>query len=473
LNHCCAIIAIAVVGLTGCARFQPRPIAPAETAAKLESRSLSDLGFKAFLEKNLHKQFIEWPLKSWDFETLNLAALYYHPSLDVARAQWNVARGGEVTAGERPNPVLSAIPGYDVSARAPLSPWIPAVTFDLPIETMGKRGYREAQAQHLSESARLNIAATAWQVRSNLRSAVIDFTAAREREKLLAQQLEIQRRILELLEQRLQAGAIASSEEALVQIAEQRLRLDLVKAQATSAEARARVAEAIGLPVAQLAGMEFYYDLSGNLPDPRTLVTREIRLQALQSRSDILALLAEYEASQSALQLQVAKQYPDIHLGPGYQFDQGDSKLTLALTAELPILNQNQGPIAEAEAKRAETAARFVALQSKVISGIDRALAVYRATSAQIQGLDNLAAKQKRQSEVVEAQVKAGAADQLDLANARLELATSELVQLDGKITLHQSVAALEDALQRPIDLMKPVLLERSPRPQAMKERKP
>jgi outer membrane protein TolC len=66
--------------------------------------------------------------------------------------------------------------------------------------------------------------------------------------------------------------------------------------------------------------------------------------------------LAEYNASQSALQLEIAKQYPDIHLNPGYEFDQGDNKWSPGLTVTLPILNQNKGPIAEAEAKRTEAA---------------------------------------------------------------------------------------------------------------------
>src|SRR3954447_2549591 len=111
-------MAVAAMGLAGCARFEPRPILPAESASCLEARSLVDPAFKAFLQKNLQKEFTDWPQTNWDFEGLSLAALYYHPSLDVARAQWNVARGGEVTAGERPNPTISAVPGYDFSATS-------------------------------------------------------------------------------------------------------------------------------------------------------------------------------------------------------------------------------------------------------------------------------------------------------------------------------------------------------------------
>ena len=162
--------------------------------------------------------------------------------------------------------------------------------------------------------------------------------------------------------------------------------------------------------------------------------------------------MAEYAASQSALRLEIARQYPDIHLGPGYQYDQGDHKFSLSVTAELPLLNQNQGPIAEAEARRAAAAARFVALQAKVIAEIDRAVSGYRVSQETLSTLESLAASQKKQSEVAAAQFKVGAADQLDLLNAQIELGASELLQLNGRVKLQQSLGALEDAVARPIE---------------------
>jgi outer membrane protein TolC len=182
----------------------------------------------------------------------------------------------------------------------------------------------------------------------------------------------------------------------------------------------------------------------------------------LQRRADILAGLAEYAASQSALQLEIAKQYPDLHLGPGYQFDQGDHKFTFGLTVELPILNQNQGPIAEAEAKRGESAARFVALQAKVITEIDRAAAAYRVTRENLFALESLSSEQQKQAQLVEAQMKAGAAARMDLVNAQLELASGELVRLDAQVRQQQALAALEGGLQSPGDAVRPAVLEQA-----------
>src|SRR5439155_9756322 len=124
----------------------------------------------------------------------------------------------------------------------------------------------------------------------------------------------------------------------------------------------------------------------------------------------------------------------------------------LGITFELPVLNQNQGPIAESKARREEAAARFTELQAKVIGEIDRAVAAHRVAREQSATSDSLLAAERQQQQSVEAQLKAGTADQLDMLNAQLELGVAMLAQLDGQARLQQSLGALEDALQRPMD---------------------
>ena len=470
MNHRSVIFALVL--LAGCARFHPQPILPGENAARLNARTLDNAQLRAFLEKNLNRPFDSWPPRSWDFETLTLVAFYYHPSLDVARAQWQVAQGGEITASALPNPTLTATPGYDFNYSG-LSPWLPAVEFDIPVETAGKRGYRKAQARHQAESARLNIAAAAWQVRANLHTCLIDLTAARARGEILRRQISVQEKVNAALDQQLQAGAIAAFDVTQSRIALGKLQLDLADARQQEADARVRVADAVGLPARAVADVDFAYDLSSRPPSANELTSDRVRDEALTNRADILSALADYAASQAALQLEIAKQYPDIHLGPGYQFDHGEHTITLAISAELPILDQNQGPIAEAAAHRAEMAARFNALQAKVTTDIDRATATYRVNTESVAMLDSLAAAQKSQSDAVAQQFQAGASDQVDVLNSQLELAAGELAQLDARVKLQESFAALEDAVQRPIGAVNASVLQPSPRPQAMNQNQP
>jgi len=158
---------------------------------------------------------------------------------------------------------------------------------------------------------------------------LLDFVAAQWREAVLSSQTSLQQKIVTSLEQRQQAGAVSGAELGLVRVALAKAQAELADVQRQQAEARARVAEAVGVPVSALNGIELSFDFSSPtaLDD---LTSSDARREALQSRADILSALAEYDASQSALQLEIAKQYPDVHLSPGYQWDQGENKWQLA-----------------------------------------------------------------------------------------------------------------------------------------------
>jgi cobalt-zinc-cadmium efflux system outer membrane protein len=447
-----AIIFAAIIS-AGCAHFKPQPISPEKTAAQFETRRLDDTGLKKFLEQNLGHEMTGWPETSWDLPELTLVAFYFHPSLEVARAQWLVASAGLKTAGARPNPSVTVTPGYDSQIPGNYSPWLIPVTFDLPVETAGKRGKRIAEAEKVAESARWNFVSAVRQIRSGIRASLLDFVFTGRRAALLQSQFATQQQIVKLLQQRFDAGEISRPELTIAQIALSKTQLDLSDARSKQADAHSRLAEALGLSEAALNGKNLNFDFT--TPDIGQLSSADARNVALRSRADILAALADYAAAEDDLRLQVAKQYPDLHFGPGYAWNSGnagDSQWSLGLTLELPILNQNQGPIAEAEARRKLAAAKFAELQSQVIGEIDRSVAGFRVAREQVQtGNESLAAEQQQQKSA-QAQLEAGAADQLDSLNAQLEFSNAMLAQLDNEAKLQSAFGSLEDAVQCPTE---------------------
>ena len=198
-----AVLAAGLWLLAGCTHFQSRPISPDAMGAALTARSLQDEGLRRFLTKNLGREPVAWPLPKWDFESLTLVAFYYQPSLEVARAQWEVARSAVKTAAARPNPTLTVTPGYDTSVSGGTSPWFPAIDLDFLLETARKREYRVAIEQLAAEAARLEVLASAWQVRSELRRAVIEVAVAGHRSELLRQQAGLQGELRALLPHRM------------------------------------------------------------------------------------------------------------------------------------------------------------------------------------------------------------------------------------------------------------------------------
>lgn len=449
---------LCLLAAAGCVHYQPKPLSADKTADQLESRSLTNNTLRHFLEQNLHQEFTGWPLATWDLDNLTLAAFYFNPNLEVARAEWRAATGAVKSAAEMPNPTTTASLLHQPVPDAP-SPWIPTINFDLPIETAGKRRVRTEKAKHLSESARLNIATSAWQVRSQLRSGMVDLISAEERLNLVQREVALREELVGRMQNQFQAGEISAFDLNTARLTLIRARADAADAQRQLAEARPRLAAALGMSSTGLGEAQFRFDLTG-LGKIEELTSSDVRRLALLGRSDILGALADYEASQSALQLEVAKQYPDVHLSPGYSWNAGsagENDWQIGATVELPILNQNQGAIAEAAGRREASAARFRALQEKIINDIDAAVASFRASQTNSAAFDRLVAAQQGQQQAMLAQFQAGAVDRVEVLNAELELSAVQLARFESQVKVQQAVGALEDAVQRPFELPKAI----------------
>ncbi len=441
-----------VVPLSTCARYQARPISPARSLEDFEGRRLDDPRLDTFL--TARGEIAAWPPRRWELRDLTLAAFYFSPALDVARAQWAVARGGVLTAGGRPNPTLTGGTGYNTTTpRSEITPWIPEVSLDLPIEVAGKRGIRIAGARQRSEAARLSLLTAAWQVRSRVRQAFIGLYVAHRTDSLLARQREIRTEALAILENQRAVGEASPAEVTQARVALAESRVAALDASQAAVRARTELADAIGVPPAALDSITL--DFSELARAQLGVPDREARRRALIHRSDILASLADYEASQRDLQLEVRKQYPDLSLGPGYQLDQTDTKWTLLVSLPLPLLNRNQGPIAEAEARREEAAARFVALQSRVLAQVEGAVASARGAVSQVQAADTLLQALGRQEATARAAYDVGEISRLDLLGLQAEAVATALARLDALSRAQAAVGALEDAMQTPLDMEK------------------
>lgn len=434
--------------LTGCQHYAPAPLDPSRSAAALQSRSFLDPGLHAFVTAVPGRGAAEWPPKAWTLDDLTLVALYFNPSLELARAEWAASRAAMTTAGASPNPVLNVTPGLSANAPAGISPWFPTVTLDVPLETAGKRAHRIAVATHLADAARLATISEAWRVRGELRAALLEDRLLFRRVQELQRQDAVRERIQGMLDQRFQAGAVSRLEAGSGRLARTRSAADLAEAQRQWRSGRARLARVLGLPLDPVSPV-VVADGPFSPPDrPPGFDLGAARESALTHRADVLAALSTYAASESQLRLEIAKQYPDLHLAPGYQFDQGEHKWSLGLSVELPVLNRNQGPIAEARARRDAEAVRFLTLQAKILADLERALDSCKAAEAQVAGFSKLRRDADEQMVRLKAGVDAGSADRMDLELALLERGATELswIEVEGRHDL--AVGELEDALQ-------------------------
>ena len=205
-----AILLCTLSGLAGCAfqKYRAKPLSPPQTSAALEARTLSDPGLRQFLAAG-SRPSSSWHLAEWDLPSLTLAAFYYNPALQIARARVAQAEAAIVTARARPNPNLSGDAGGET---APESPWIAGFVGSLPLETAGKRGHRITAAQRAADVARWDLAVSAWKVRAQVRSTLLEYMAAGRNLNLLQAEERLRAEQLQLLEHRLAVGMIPRPE---------------------------------------------------------------------------------------------------------------------------------------------------------------------------------------------------------------------------------------------------------------------
>lgn len=418
------IAAVCAIATAGCVRYTPQPITAAQGAADLQGATLGG--------------------GTWDRARFMATASKMHPDMGIARAKLATAQAAVITAGARPNPSL----GFSATNTARLlggaSPWTNGFTLDVPVETAGKRRHRIAQAQALVNAAALNLSTAERLAQSKVRSSLFALFAARQRAELLAKQESDQAETVKLFDARIAAGEASRVESLQARLQFNQSRLQSREAQKVSAEARATLAAALGVSLHALEPVRISFTGIESLPAQPA--ERRLRRAALTGRPDVLATLAEYAATDAALHLEIAKQWPDVHLGPGYSFDQGQDKWTIGFNLTLPLLDQNRGPIAEALAKRNEAAANFNAAQAKALAELELALARYRGAVTKLETADQLLAAQERQQRSVEALFKAGENDRLTLVSAQVELQAARLLRLDSLIEAQQALGALEDA---------------------------
>lgn len=428
-------------------KYHAAPLSPPATAASLESRSLTNPVLRQFVAAS-GVQVAPWPPTQWNLADLTLAAFYYSPALQVARARVAEADAAIVTAGEKPNPSVSVDLGGETS---PESPWVAGVGFSLPIETAGKRGYRVSEAQHLANVARWNLASTAWTVRAQVRSSLIDYLAARRSLSLVQTEEQLRAEQIKLLEQRLAVGMIPRPEVDAARILHTQTLLAVQTARGRVSQAQAELAAAIGVPAAALNAAQIAWPNFDQLPAAGSLNPDAIQSDAVLNRIDIHQALGQYAAAEAALRLEIARQYPNIDLGPSWAYEEGSHLISLGADAILPIRNRNQGPIAEAKARREEMAAHFLAVQAAGIAASEQALAGYRSALDELAQAGQLLQQSRDQEKTTQRAFESGESDRVALNGTQLETAVTALAQFDALYKAQQALGALENAIQRPL----------------------
>jgi len=440
--------------LAACTALPPR--APADPAHSAQ----------AFAARRLDGSLGGLPpaASGWDREAWFRAALALNPQLAEARAAAMAVAAGERTAAERPNPNQNLFGEYVVAAASSAA-WLYGLSLEFLVPRAGERGRAMASAALQTQAAEADVEEAIWRVRSEVRQALLDVNYAHDEAALLATLVTDREALLASNRALAQAGEIAQSETLAQDLELARARQRLVRAQALATDAEARLAAAVGVPVAALDGIPLRWEHWADIGALTATGSDEWRSAALIGRPKLVHALREYDMTDIALQSEVAKRWPQFHVTPGYAWDKSglrqdtlDDTLhdtlhdnELGVSFELPIFNRHEGPIGEALARRKLAGEHLQAVQAELFEEIERADRAWPQAQQAWRDADGADALARQQHAAQERAFSAGATDRATLLAARLETTEAELMTLEAAYNAQVAFAALESAYRRPL----------------------
>ncbi len=407
------LVALAGLGVTGCVRYQPRPIDPAEYVSQYRTRRLDDSATVTWVARWSGAPAPE----GWTDRQLAVAALRLRAELPRARAGWLAARAGEKSAGARPQPGVNADVERAVSGGRGEAPWVVGVGALLTFELGGKRAARVQEARARSVAAEAGLATEAWSIVSETRRAALDVVLAEAARGGAALELAAIAKVQALEQQGFAEAALSASEMSRTGAEVEEVRVSVAAAERARIDARAALAGAVGIPPRALDSVTVLPVTVTACENLETLGVDSLLEAAVKTRPEIARALAGYAGAEASLRLQIARQYPDLELGPGFIWDQGIHRWTLAFAVPALLAFRNRAPIVQAEAERSAAGARLVEVQDSVLREVG--LAAERCRGARLE-------QQAADSQVVAAG--------RNLARARAAYARGETARLDAAL---------------------------------------
>jgi outer membrane protein TolC len=440
------------LGACGFTKYVAKTIDPAVNVARFESKDPAGEAFHQYLLSSGYTES-QLPLQQWGIEELTYCALFFHPSLDVARAQWRAAEAAVNTAGVRPIPNFNSEASRS-SAEQDSSPYAFEFSIDVQIETANKRNIRIENASHLSEAAKLEIAQMAWGLRNQVALSLNEYQFNLQLSQVLQSETLQREEIVNIFQKRLGLGEASNVELSTANLLLQAARLELITRQQNQSVLISKLAGNLGLSLAKTAAIPLFNEPLNSAAQAQAWdqnVTADIQATAVFNRLDIRIALERYAAAEARLKLEIAKQYPNIIISPGYAYAPGDRTWSLGLSGLLTLLQKNRIPIAEATQLREVEAAQFDALQTRVMTEASIANAELLQAKKLLDYQANVMAQQQQNTTLVAQRFAAGEVDRLTLALAKLENYVAEKNVVMANYQLKIALTKLENTLQRPL----------------------
>jgi len=299
-------------------------------------------------------------------------------------------------------------------------------------QELAEREYEIAQAEALSEATERFIAVL----------------AAQKRLLLVGEQLELTKRVMKTVEDRIATGKTAAIEKVRFQTlaAEAHLRED--KARQGLTAARQALATLWGSEVVDFSTAQGPFETVQSLPDWSELVSRVVH-----SPETALRKSASRRADRT-LALEQANRIPDLTFSLGVRNDQdtGDNALLAELSIPLPIFDRNQGMVAAARLRKAKAEDEAKSAQLQLRAALAESWQRLHASYSEVNVLRSEILPATQQTfDAVAYGYQAGKYGFLEVLDAERTLFEAKSRYVAALTTYHQAVSEVERLLGQKI----------------------
>lgn len=382
-------------------------------------------------------------------------ALERNHQLAAQRLNIDVSRADEITAGLKPNPVLTSInQNYPVFSPSQLT-WGNVVATQSLTESLsylfergGKRKNRILVAQDTTDVASKTAADAERQLRFQTSQAFVNVLLAKSTLALAQENLKNFSDVVEVNRERVRAGDLAEADFYKIHLQQLQFEQDVSSSEVALVQAKAALRQNVGI---ESVAEEF--DVDGDLVYRKYAATLDdLNRAALAARPDLLAAQSGMKLAQDTQALAFSNRARDVTGDLEYDRFGDSNALGFGVSFELPFHDRNQGNIARSRVAIRQAEQTELAAQTAVLTDVRDAFAAFQ-TSEKVVGLyqSGYLDQAKESLDITTYVYQQGNATLLDLLDAERTYRTTQLAFRQALAAYMTAVAQIDFAVGRQV----------------------
>ena len=288
-------------------------------------------------------------------------ALWNNAQFQVDLAALGFARSDLIEASILPNPVFSIL--------FPVGPKQEETKLNFPIDIIWQRPRRIAASKLDAESISENLVQHGLCLVRDVQTAFADLLLAQEQSSLAEEDAKLRAQIADITQARLRAGDISELDASISHVDSLRAEDAVLRFSHEAIVSKYRLNSLLGL---QPENSKYEITLSPIVPQ-LGITFDELLETAFAARPDLRAAELTIEAAGERVGWERSKIFNFIGIIDGK--DKGEEQITVGpgFQMDIPILNQNNGKVARAQAELEQAARQYVAVRHRLTLEVQEA----------------------------------------------------------------------------------------------------